>query len=661
MPILLALMLAAMLSPAARAAAADEPGRTLYVSKLGDGSDGGSWSRAFTTIQAALSAVGDDRGGSRIIVRPDTYFEAMLSPGGKGAPGRYNELIGDTDGRFGSGTTGSVVIDSSDPGLKGFKSYDWWGPIRANAQGWSPAHKDATFSAIGWDRWRLAWLYVTGGDGGIFFDLTDQVKPFTVVVEDCVAIGRAFGGGVASCLARPDEPVTFRRCHLWALDFWGDTAGAYCRVENAAMPERPDIVFEDCIMAGPQCSLKAGNFGFHTYTHVRVSRCRLVTLNFSQPQGTPVDGIIQSVQEGKYLRVDLEDSVLMGYKAFGVIVKKETVGDIGYSVKGDVKAYVQFQQNLPKGMTRLASWPVDVFGAIAPAAPVRRSPFVDRELVQRDMCEVAPFSWRGQAGLLECVRPASGGSAKDYYLRLRDAKTGEEWGRLAEGYGLASIFVHDGTAHVFASRWEPGGWRDVTAFRSRDLRHWELEVVVRGENEGLFNSSVCEGPDGFVMAYESDDPRYPAFTIKFARSKDLKTWTKLPEATFGTDRYTACPCVRFAGGYYYVLYLERREPRWFFETYITRSRDLWHWERSAANPVLAPEGLDEGINASDPELAEENGRTVVYFSVGDQLSWMNIKRAVFPGRLKEFLESWYRTPGIPDRGSLGADKTAQIR
>ena len=35
-------------------------------------------------------------------------------------------------------------------------------------------------------------------------------------MKDCVSIGRAFGGGVASCLSRSDEPITFRRCHLFA-------------------------------------------------------------------------------------------------------------------------------------------------------------------------------------------------------------------------------------------------------------------------------------------------------------------------------------------------------------------------------------------------------------------------------------------------------------
>jgi hypothetical protein len=624
-------------------------GVTSYVSKLGDDSTGGSWERAFTTIQGALDAIPDDAGGHRIIIRPDTYMEAMLFPAQRGAEGRYNELVGDVDGSLGSGKTGWVVIDASAPDQRGFKSYDWWGPIRANAQGWSPEHTDATFSAICWDRWRLCNLYVTGGDAGLFFDLTDEVKPFTVIVEDCVSIGRAFGGGVASCLSRPDEPITFRRCHLWALDWWGDTAGAYVRVENEAMPERADVVFEDCALVGPQCALKSSNFGFHTYSRIELARCRLVVLNFSQPHGTPSEGIIVSVQEGKLLHVDLEDCTLMGCKVFGVIVDKATVKDIGYTTKGDVRAYVQFQQEVPQGFLRLGHWPVEVFQTILPT-PQAHSVFTEKQLVRRDMCELSPFIRHGRLCHMECVRPGRGGERSDYYLLLSDAETGEELARFAEGYGLASIIAHDGAVYVYASRWDNGNWRDVTLFKSSDLRHWESKVVIEGENEGIFNTSVCEGPDGFVMTYESNDPAYPPFTTKLARSLDLEQWTKLPEATFGVNRYTACPCIRYAHGYYYVLYLERRPPRHFFETYITRSKDLRNWELSAANPVLAAAGIDEGINASDPELVEIDGKTHVYYSVGDQLTWMNVKRAIYPGALREFLESWYATPGIPDWG-----------
>jgi predicted GH43/DUF377 family glycosyl hydrolase len=208
---------------------------------------------------------------------------------------------------------------------------------------------------------------------------------------------------------------------------------------------------------------------------------------------------------------------------------------------------------------------------------------------------------------------------------------------------------------VFASRWEEAGWRDVTAFRSRDLKQWESKLVVEGENEGLFNTSVCKGRRGFVMAYESDDPTYPAFTVKFARSADLWTWTGVPQAVFGIDRYTACPCLRYVNGWYYMLYLERRTPRWFFETYVARSRDLLRWEQSAANPVLTPDDLDEGINASDPEIVEVDGKTWVYYAVGDQLTWMNLKRAMYPGSLRRFFESRFTLPGIPDSGTLAKE------
>ena len=167
---------------------------TLHVSKLGDNSDGRTWKTAFHTIQKALDAVPDDKGGHRVLVRPDTYVEANLAPAHKGAAGAYNELIGDFDGALGSGAAGWVVIDSGDP-VKGFKSWDWWGPIRASDKHWPHGNNQETFSSVVWDRWRLSRLYTAGGDAGFFWDLTNRSgQGFTIVVEDCVGTGRAFGG-----------------------------------------------------------------------------------------------------------------------------------------------------------------------------------------------------------------------------------------------------------------------------------------------------------------------------------------------------------------------------------------------------------------------------------------------------------------------------------
>jgi hypothetical protein len=419
-------------------------------------------------------------------------------------------------------------------------------------------------------------------------------------------------------------------------------------------------------MVAPQCALKVSNFGFHTFTRVRCTRCVLAVLNFSQPQGTPTDGIIQSVQEGKLLHAELEDSLLMGYKVFGVRVDKETEKDITYTLRGDVRAYVQFQQGVPAGMHRLGAWPVEAFQRINPPPVESVGPvaFTSRELVARDLCELSPLIWRGRLCHMESVRPGTGGTAEDYYLLLRDAATGEEISRFAQGYGLASALVREGRLYVFASRWSPDGWHDVSVFASRpsyapppegahpdDPGPFTQSLAIEGENEQIFNTSVCADDEGFVMAYESNDPAYPAFTEKFARSRDLIHWRKVDNALLGRDRYAACPCIRYADGWYYVLYLEHRTPRWFFETYIARSQDLLHWERSAGNPVLTPVGLDEGINASDPELVEIDGHTWVYFAVGDQQTWMNIKRAEAPMPLADFLKAWFAEPGIPDAGS----------
>jgi hypothetical protein len=626
---------------AAEAASPPSPARTgvvLYVSPLGDNSDGSSWAKAYRTVQAALDAVPDGQGGHRIRVRPDTYVEANLYPAHRGAAGAYNVLEADFDGRLGSGTTGWAVLDSGDA-EKGFKSYDWWGNIRAYRKGWSPQHTAETFSAVVWDRWVIRHVYATGGDGGLFFDLVDKAEPFTVLVEDCVGIGRAFGGGVANILSRADEPSVFRRCKLWCLDWWGDAAGAYVRAEHESMPAHPDVVFEDCTLVGPDNALQAGNPGYAGYTRVGLKHCQLISLNFSQPGGRPGTGVIFSTIEGKLLHVDLEDCTLMGCKLFGA-----GNGEVAYTARGDTKAYVQFQHSVPSGFLRLGHWPVEVFHSITPPQPPPRRLQLQKEnRMLSEVCEASPFVWKGRLALMECMRPASGGAVEDYYLTIKDAGNGQQLARLATGYSLACAFPHGDSLYLFASRFEPGSWNDVTLFKSSDLQAWQKKAAITQSAEHLFNSSVCAADQRFVMAYESDDPKYQPFTIKFAISEDLENWTKLPEV-FGADRYTACPTLRYVGGWYYLLYLEHRRPRWFFETWLARSRDLKTWELSPANPILHP-GPDEGINASDPDIVEFDGRTLLYYSVGDQRTWSRLRRAIYAGTLRAFFEAAFPRTG----------------
>ncbi len=625
----------------------------LHVSKLGDNSDGSTWAKAFTTLQAALSAVPDDKGGHRILIRPDTYVEANLYPAHKGAPGAYNVLTGDYDGSLGSGARGWVVIDSSCPDKvvrtdskgkggnprfivldkggpeKGLKSIDWWAPWRC----------DPDFSAVIWDRWTFRHLYVTGSETGMGWDMTCQPGvEFSAVVEDCVGIGRFTGAYVGGHVGRAAEPVIFRRCYFCCLDSWGDAGATYVRASHKQMPDYPDAVFEDCTLVSPDNALECGYPGFDEYTRVKFVNCRMIVLNFSQPVGTPSTGIIHTPLDGSQLHVDLEDCALMGYKIFGA-----GKGDIRYTTRGNVRAYVQFQQSVPPGFERLGLWPTELFEAIAPPAqPGGKPSLIKENRILSEVCEATPIVWKDRIVLVECIRPASGTKPEDHHLTLKDVETGRELARFGQGYSLASAMVHGDRIHVFAARLDNKTWNDVTHFDSADLERWDQNVAIRQENEHLFNSSVCRTPDGFVMAYETDDPRYTPFTIKFARSDNLRDWKKLPDAIFGKGHYTACPCIRYIDGWYYLMYTEHRTPRWFFETWLARSKNLKDWEMSPSNPLISP-GPGEDIDTSDPDMVEYRGRTWLYYSIGDQRTWMKLKRAVYPGSLVDFFESRFET------------------
>ncbi len=339
-------------------------GTTLYVSKLGDNTDGSTWQKAFRTIQAALDAVPDDQGGHQIIVRPDTYVEANLTPAHKGAPGAYNALIGDFDGSLGSGTKGWSVIDSGDP-EKGFKSWDWWGTIRASSKHWPHGNNQETFSSIVWDRWVLRNLYAAAGDAGLFWDLTDKSgEGFTVVVEDCVGTGRAFGGGVVYPTVRPDEPSVFRRCYFLALDWVGDTAAVLVGGWEKSMPEHPHAVFEACTLVHTDNAV-AVSYASHC-ARARFVACRMIVLNFTQPEmGGQSTGIIctQGHSPTGRLHVDLQDCILAGCSVFTPGPDSKA---LSYTIQGKVQAYIQFKQPVPEGFERLGLWPIELFSRIAP-------------------------------------------------------------------------------------------------------------------------------------------------------------------------------------------------------------------------------------------------------------------------------------------------------
>ena len=271
--------------PAAGETPPPRQGVTLYVSKLGDNSDGSSWANAFTTIQAALDAVPDDQGGHRIVVRPDTYFEANLFAAHKGAPGAYNELIGDARrrARLRHQRLGRHRLRRPRPeGLQelrlvGHRSRAYYQGLVAGAhRAHLLRHRLGPLAPARPLRHRRRRR-----------PLLRRHRPGRAVQRRRRGL-RQHRPGLrrrrGELPVAPDEPITFRRCHLWALDWWGDTAGRLRprREPGHARAARRRLrglhrSSARSARSRPATSASTPSPAFGS------SRCRLVALNFSQP------------------------------------------------------------------------------------------------------------------------------------------------------------------------------------------------------------------------------------------------------------------------------------------------------------------------------------------------------------------------------------------
>ena len=251
--------------------------------------------------------------------------------------------------------------------------------------------------------------------------------------------------------------------------------------------------------------------------------------------------------------------------------------------------------------------------------------------------ENTPVIFHGKPFLVEnCGKT----SERDAYLKIRDLCTGSVITEFGTGYYFVNAFVNGDVIHVFASQCIKDGYKDIHHFTSTDLKHWNKELAVPAEgDEQLFNCSVCRDNKGYLMAYESNRPI--GFVFRFARSRDLSKWEKVPGVTFAGEKleYSACPVVRYFAPYYYVIYLHAAIPGhngWV--SFLARSKDLTTWQLSPQNPILeASEG--EGCNNSDVDLFEWEGNTYLFYATGDQKTWGNLRVAMYAGAMKDFYEA----------------------
>ncbi|MBN2296493.1 MAG: hypothetical protein JXM70_28960 [Pirellulales bacterium] len=261
--------------------------------------------------------------------------------------------------------------------------------------------------------------------------------------------------------------------------------------------------------------------------------------------------------------------------------------------------------------------------------------------------ENTPFVFKGRPLLALNYRDDTKHNTDKYdesmYLYIKDLSTGKEIARFGEGHSFVSAFVDGEVLHIFASQGTDHDWfKSIYHFTTNDLKTWKREQAIPLEgDEHLFNCSVCRDKQGYLMAYESNKP--VGFCFKFARSKDLSKWEKIPGLVFTGEKkeYSACPVIRYFDPYYYVIYLHAVMPGHNgYTSFLARSKDLKKWELSPRNPILEA-GAGEGINNSDVDLFEWEGNTYLYYATGDQQSWGSVRVAMYPGGMKSFFESYY--------------------
>lgn len=278
--------------------------------------------------------------------------------------------------------------------------------------------------------------------------------------------------------------------------------------------------------------------------------------------------------------------------------------------------------------------------------------------VDLDLVETTPIVHSNGLWRFEWVREGYwDNKRKTNYFRFRDPATGEVTPDFADGHEFGSAFVHGGKVYVTGTQ----GRERINMFVSDDLKRWEMRPVFNETGYGIFNTSICKTDKEFVLMFEIDKPAVEAgaaFTARFLKSPDLRSWSKTPpECNYAKDRYTAPHALRWLDGWFYNFYLEAHEG---YEMRVVRSRDLVNWEASPRNPVLKASVEDKKIanpkltakqteriekavnlNNSDIDFCEYQGGLVITYSWGNQQGVEHLAEARYDGTERQFLEGWF--------------------
>ncbi len=296
-----------------------------------------------------------------------------------------------------------------------------------------------------------------------------------------------------------------------------------------------------------------------------------------------------------------------------------------------------------------------------------------KNLIKLDspLVETTPFVFDGRLYLLENWRKMWDHpiDLRDYpkniktrYLtkdlvRIRDVEADKIVGVPMVGIGFCSAFVDGGRVYILGGRFDNDKcWnsKEIWMCYSDDLIVWSHPVCVlqANPNESFFNVNVCRhlNSKDYVLLVETDDPRWPKFTFRFLTSGNLIDWTPVENGIYGKDKYVGGPAIYSLNGFYYVCYLDEATDGW--RTRLTRSANLIDWQDAPRDKPVVEFNPENGChrlrgggfkenNASDLELCEFDGKTLLYFTGGDQFVCGNLQRCEYQGKMQDFFEMFY--------------------
>ena len=293
-----------------------------------------------------------------------------------------------------------------------------------------------------------------------------------------------------------------------------------------------------------------------------------------------------------------------------------------------------------------------------------------------NIVETTPLIWKDELYRFEVVRRKSftAASSDVHWSQLDDSpclrfvhvRSNASTPLFAEDHTFGFPYVVGDTMYVVTGVGREWGTDKLDFLRSKDLVNWEKYSEVHLPGWAIYNMNIAEKNGIYTLLIEISAPAEEAghpYTFRFLQSTDMTNWELTPsECVFQKDRYSGSPSIYTLEDdpYYYVGYLERY-PDYRFGQSIARSKDLIHWEYSPLNPVLMyndfedkqiasafltpadrkriEEALD--TNNSDMEICEYLGRTLIYYSWGDQRGTEFLAEAWYEGSMKDFLQSWF--------------------